>query len=408
MQGSRISINITELNTYILLSIYFVLSLEHELYEFFDFGEIVPSNVLTMIECVLLSFVILTTKERVKKHYIMYLILFFGILTTYLFHPECNELLKEFFFQGSSLKKIFLLPLAVQCLKEAKKFVDILYVLCVIEGYAHVACNAIWGYSFNEWGVFNYMVYGMALITPTCIVMHRVFSKPSKFSVLTFLIFELNIIVYGHRGALLVTMIMIIVFFLKYANIEKKLFISVTGVVALIMLIMFKEQIVSFVISLMRSFGLESRTLEKLVTGDITNDSERNIIWSLAISGIFDNVPFGKGIGADRLWLGSRFRQATYAHNFILELCLDYGIVIGLIVVGWIFKLVYDCLVNIQDEDWYRLIVPFLVPSVLTLLTSASIYQYWLFWLAMGFYYCYFGRTISGRTNGKIKIGRKR
>lgn len=238
--------------------------------------------------------------------------------------------------------------------------------------------------------------------------MHRVFSKPSKFSVLTFLIFELNIIVYGHRGALLVTMIMIIVFFLKYANIEKKLFISVTGVVALIMLIMFKEQIVSFVISLMRSFGLESRTLEKLVTGDITNDSERNIIWSLAISGIFDNVPFGKGIGADRLWLGSRFRQATYAHNFILELCLDYGIVIGLIVVGWIFKLVYDCLVNIQDEDWYRLIVPFLVPSVLTLLTSASIYQYWLFWLAMGFYYCYFGRTISGRTNGKIKIGRKR
>ncbi len=125
MQGSRISINITELNTYILLSIYFVLSLEHELYEFFDFGEIVPSNVLTMIECVLLSFVILTTKERVKKHYIMYLILFFGILTTYLFHPECNELLKEFFFQGSSLKKIFLLPLAVQCLKD----IGVLYLL---------------------------------------------------------------------------------------------------------------------------------------------------------------------------------------------------------------------------------------------------------------------------------------
>lgn len=401
-------IRMSDLSWNIVLVVYMILALEYDLYNFFGMGFVISGTVLTMIEILLLLAAVLMTKHRVKAHYIMYLFLLLGIAGTYLFSPECSEYLHMFFWEGSSLKKVFLLPLAVQCINRADKFVDKLYMFSVIEGYIHIICNAIWGYGYTEWGVFNYMTYGMALITPTCLVMQRVFSRPTKWNVLTLTIFELNIILYGHRGALLVTIIMSAIFFLKYVKTTKKIYIGLAGAFVLLLLFIFKTQIIGIVIDLMQTFNLESRTLEKFLTGDITNDSERNIIWGFMVQGIIRNFPFGNGIGAERILLGNSMREGLYAHNFILEICYNYGAVIGGIVVISIFTAVYKSLKYIQDEEWYRLIVSFLVPSVLTLMTSASIYQYWMFWLSMGFYFCYFGRRWNSGNRSCIRVVRKR
>lgn len=404
-------ISITELNTNIILGIYFILALEYDLYNFFNLGALISGFTLTLLEILLMIFVIFTTKRKVKKHYVMYVFLLSGIIGTYILTPECIEFLQEFFFEGSSFKKVFLLPLAVHCIIEPRKFVDKLYKLLVIEGYIHVICNAIWGYGFDEWGTFNYMTYGMVLVTPTCFVMQRAFAKPSRLNIFTLILFEINVIVYGHRGALLVTMVMMAIFFIKYVNIQKKLFVGIGGIFVFLLFFTFQEQIVQFLFYLMERMGLESRTLTKLLSGDITDDSERKMIWALMAAAIFNSFPFGRGIGADRLLLGRAMRDGLYAHNFILELCLDYGLVLGSIIVFWIIRMVYNSLRNIESEEWSELIVPFLVPSVLSLLTSASIYKYWLFWLSVGLYYCYFGRggkrrsrtIILKKENGDIK-----
>lgn len=392
--GSRIGIiRLSELNMYILLFIYFILAIEYDLYNFFNFGSLMSGTVLTLIQLVLLLYIIMTSRRFNYNHLLMYMCLIIGIVGTYFFSPNCRELLQQLFFEGSSLKKVFLLPLAVYSIKDSKQFINKLYLLVMIEGYMHVLCNAIWGYGFNEWGVFNYMTYGMAMITPTCLVMHRIFVKPSKFNIFTFVVFELNIVLYAHRGALLVTMVMAIIFFMKYVKVSNKILIGMAGMIVFALFIMFRTEIIQTLIDVLEASEIESRTLEKLLSGDIMNDSERKIIWFYIAAGIINNIPFGYGIGSDRLLLASKMRTGLYAHNFILEICYDFGIVIGLFVVGWIFKLLYNCLTKIEDEDWYGLIVPFFVPSVVTLLTSASIYQYWLFWLSLGFYYCYFGRN---------------
>lgn len=386
-------IKLSELNMYIILVIYFILAVEYDLYNFFSFGSLVSGTVLTLIQIVLLLFVILTSRRFNYSHLIMYVCLMIGIVGTYFFNPSCKEILQQLFFEGSSIKKVFLLPLAVYSIKGYKQFVNKLYVLVMIEGYMHVLCNAIWGYGYNEWGVFNYMTYGMAIVTPTCLIMHKMFVKPSKFNIFTFVVFELSIVLYAHRGALLVTLVMALIFFIKYVKVSNKILIGTAGMLVFVLFIMFRTQIIQTMIDMLGTTGIESRTLEKLLSGDITNDSERSIIWYYIATGIISNIPFGYGIGADRLLLESKMRAGLYAHNLIMEICYDFGIVIGLFVVGWIVKLLYNCLTKIEDEDWYSLIVPFFVPSVVTLMTSASIYQYWLFWLSLGFYYCYFGRN---------------
>ena len=166
---------------------------------------------------------------------------------------------------------------------------------------------------------------------------------------------------------------------------------------------MFKEQLINGLIQIMNSLGIESRTLEKMLSGDIMNDSERNLIWTYLIASAIKKIPFGQGIGADRLILQQKMRSGLYAHNFIIELIVNYGIIVGAIVGIWILKIVYNSLVKIKDENWYGIIAPMLFSSVFTLLTSSSIYQYWLLWLAIGLYYCYFGKIRGSKF--KMKRG---
>lgn len=387
---SRLVIKMDKLSQNIVLGIYFILAIEYDLYNHFGFGNIMSSALLTLFEIVLLAPAILTARHKKYSHYVMYLFLLLGIACSGIINPSCTVYLKELFAGGSNIKKVFILPLSLHCINDPEEFENKFFKLSVIEGYIHIFCNSVWGYGYNEWGAFNYMTYGMALLTPTCFAIQRVFTKTSKFNIITCIIFELNIIIYGHRGALLVTAVMMLVFSVKYVNVSKKLLIGVAGVGVFILLFAYKSQIVEYMIGMMDSLGLESRTLEKLLFGDITNDSERNTIWGIMIATILNNFPFGSGIGSDRIVLGSAMRMGLYAHNFILELCLDFGLVIGLVVVIWIVMVCYKSLTKVKDENWAHLIQPILIPSVITLLTSASIWQYWLFWFSLGLYYDYF------------------
>ena len=75
---------------------------------------------------------------------------------------------------------------------------------------------------------------------------------------------------------------------------------------------------IQFVIGIMNNMGLESRTLEKLLSGGIADDSERYMIWGIMIANIMKLFPFGAGIGSDRIVLGSAMRRGLYAHNFYI------------------------------------------------------------------------------------------
>lgn len=390
-------IRLTRINENLFLTIYFILALEYDLYSFFNFGALIAGNVLTMLEIVVLLYIMFTTFKGVYSHHLVYLLLLLSIGWTYSAFPELRETLISLFFEGSSVKKVFLLPLAARCIRNPRTFWKKFYRFCIVEGYVHIICNAILGYGYTEWGVFNYMVFGMAMLTPTVVVMQKSFSMPTRFDIITFVFFELNIIIYGHRGALLITAIMMLIFFLRYINAKRKVLIIISGLMVLTLLILARDFIIQRMINLMSSIGLESRTLEKLLSGNIADDSERNLLWGIMISNILRYFPMGQGIGSDRLLLKQTVRAGLYAHNFILELCGDFGLILGLLVSIWIFYIVYKSVFKLNNEDWYRLIVPVLVPSVLTLLFSASIYQYWLFWLSLGLYYCYFGKRIFSR-----------
>lgn len=76
-------------------------------------------------------------------------------------------------------------------------------------------------------------------------------------------------------------------------------------------------------------FDVESsRTLTIVMSGElVSHDSGRGEIWKMVEDKISERPLIGWGIGADRAFIDS------YAHNFILELAMHYGVFITAIII---------------------------------------------------------------------------
>ena len=72
-----------ELNQNLLLIVYFVLTIEYELYNFFKFGSLISGTVLTWIEILVLLIIIVTSLRKITNQCIIYILLLAGILWTY-------------------------------------------------------------------------------------------------------------------------------------------------------------------------------------------------------------------------------------------------------------------------------------------------------------------------------------
>ena len=64
-----------ELNQNLLLIVYFVLTIEYELYNFFKFGSLISGTVLTWIEILVLLIIIVTSLRKITNQCIIYIYL---------------------------------------------------------------------------------------------------------------------------------------------------------------------------------------------------------------------------------------------------------------------------------------------------------------------------------------------
>ena len=91
--------------------------------------------------------------------------------------------------------------------------------------------------------------------------------------------------------------------------------------------------------------GISSRTINILLSGAeaVTNNTGRSVIWGNCQKAIIEKPWTGYGIGGERnlYLLGTQYISVlggVYAHNFCYEILLDFGVVIGslvLLIIAW-------------------------------------------------------------------------
>ena len=120
--------------------------------------------------------------------------------------------------------------------------------------------------------------------------------------------------------------------------------------------------------------GLNSRTLNLLLSNNINHDSGRRELWAIVLSEICVS-PFSiRGINADYLLIG------IYSHNFIIELLYEFGILLGVPFIIYIIYAIFKTVIS--KNNYYTNLLKILLFNFFPLiLWSATIWTSMFFWI---------------------------
>lgn len=204
------------------------------------------------------------------------------------------------------------------------------------------------------------------------------------------------LLTYGSRGALMTLCILAAyLVWVQYKNTK----IVYVIIFLSILIVMTGPEVLSIALDWMTKAGFNSRTLEKLLSGKFLVSNDRLRIYRYLFKVLRDNFIFGVGLCGDRYYLPLRFTgvDATYAHNLILELYLDFGVIIGTIIMTIMGYLLYVCYFNEEDLERKGLFSAFFTVGFLQLMTSRS-------WITEQNFFIFFALLLTYSTSTRIKF----
>lgn len=182
-------------------------------------------------------------------------------------------------------------------------------------------------------GIFDYdMVLGYQSALVTIVLMASFFRKANLYDLFMSIILTVMITGMGSRGALLTIIVFSVIGIIQKFFINKKMVVKIIfGFVMLfagLLIINFYTVIAQSLYMFLKTFNIESRTLEKLLSDNISDGTGRDALYSLIINS-WNRMPiFGYGIIGDR-----QFLNGIYVHNLILEIITGFGLIVGPIII---------------------------------------------------------------------------
>jgi len=197
----------------------------------------------------------------------------------------------------------------------------------------------------------------------------------------------------GARGAFVCIASAVTIYVLLSVNksestARRLLLITVTLVIA----IMLVSNVDSF-IDMLYKYMPNSRSL-KLFSYEATVDNNRLTLWRRIINEILDDPLRYRGVLADRIVGGQVYislgvQQGTYAHNMVLEILYQHGLLLGSMIIIALVSLTISAfipfLTNAGNEFDCRLLISLFSSSIVGLMISNSYLINWFFWSYIGF-----------------------
>lgn len=124
-----------------------------------------------------------------------------------------------------------------------------------------------------------------------------------------------------------------------------------------------------------------------LLQGEIADDNNRSRIYETAIQMIRNGGLFGYGAYGDRYVIGN-IAFVGYCHNIILEILIDFGILLGGIFCLRMFYASIKIMFFAQEKEWGDIYMILFV-SVTKLFLSGSFWYSEAFWGALAVWISY-------------------
>ena len=234
--------------------------------------------------------------------------------------------------------------------------------------------------------VINYNMslgYGLILGSVVLYQCKNIFSVLASFTIIVIVTF------FASRGPLLV-FVAYVLYDLLFNKSRLRYFILAV-LLALI-------SSITIIISYFDSIGIQSRTLNKIMESSLVDSSGRDVIYSDFINILNDNPIMGIGLWGDRVVL-----QGAYCHNIFLEILLNFGYPIGILII--LFSAF--CLINLffKFRGLFRdMFVMFFFYAIIPLMVSSSYLIDLQIGIFIGFIYLAMKLCKEHRTQNSINI----
>ena len=297
---------------------------------------------LFIINYILIPFVIyaIIYSKSLKIDSVFFVIfLILSISCTVLFFPQNSIFLEQLIFS-------FIYIILAYCvvrndlidLKELEN--KIIKVARILFFALFIVLASVLKFNVNE----EYMNYSDANSIVSAILLYSAIVKGNKHDYITGFASFLLILLYGSRGSFLSLCLLILLFLLfKKNSIRKQILLYVLFLIILV-LILFWNDILYYMRGVLDKFDINSRTIASMFSDSFFSSLSRKAIYQYLFELIKENALLGIGLCGDRYYMPFVFRSNNieYAHNLFIEIVLDYGLILGSIIIIYILKQIFS------------------------------------------------------------------
>ena len=239
----------------------------------------------------------------------------------------------------------------------------------------------------------NYSQYTGYLVLPAAIISSIIIID--RINIIHFLNIILSIflmLISGARGPIgcLMLLIFIKLFWkLKASKNWKRLVLG--SMLIILPAVIFANKLVSFFTNLTIEKGFSTRLLGLISHDDVLNATGRVEIKDYVVELIKNHPIIGVGLGFDRIYINHHFGNSVsevigdYPHNFFLELLLQYGIIIGGIIIILLFRTIVLAFKRSKNLESRNILLAFMAMGLFPLFFSGSYLNAPLFFAFLGF-----------------------
>jgi len=239
----------------------------------------------------------------------------------------------------------------------------------------------------------DYSQYTAYLVLPSAVISALViFSRFSLLHIINTLFSIILMFISGARGPLVcfVLIILIKAIYMLVKNKNYEAFLIWIGILSL-PIVLFGIKLLNYFSQLIINKGYSTRLLSFIAKDDVLNETGRDEIRDYVISLIGQHPITGVGLALDRMMINRQIGNPTsvaigdYPHNFILEILLQYGVILGGVLILLFLRLVYLSFKRSSNDDTINILFIFLSIGFFPLLFSGSYLNAPFFFSFLGF-----------------------
>lgn len=314
------------------------------------------------------------------------------LFITMLIFPENGNVIGK----GLALQRgvlVILFVCSIEDIRNIEKSITALAYLSIIEvGFGMISYFQSGGYWISIYhGAVKYGNYNMSVgyhATFAAIVLIQQYINDKKiYKLILFICMVFISIVFGSRGCILCYLVMMILLWQKIKTPKLKFLTIIIGLlVFFIVYIIGIGRILSGTIHMLQNMGLESRTLNGLVSSSLSlaNSSGRDVLWETILNKTAERPILGYGVFGEQHFFEVLYGDVQSAHNIILELLVSFGIPLG---TALFILLVHSCikaLKILRDTELEIGYIALLSYNTGNLMVSNTYWYSTNFWIMIG------------------------